>query len=581
MEVAETTLPQTTLAPPTAFLADLPFDEFLEASYLALLRRDPERVTELELTQVLGIPNNILTDISDVYVRETQALESAALVALRAYNRAELTESQKLSYDIYAWYLEDRVQGHKFMYYDYPVTHFLTGIQNQQVHFFTDLHPIRNKQEVEDYIDRLWLVEPKFDQLMEGLWLRQEAGVVLPQFLLHWITNDLRRFVQIPPDQTPFYAALEDKISNLEDIELSVEASLLAAAEKAVEGSVLPAYRNLLRFLEEQERIAPREAGVWRFSEGEAYYEYILKHHTTTDLTPVEIHEIGLRELERIHQEMRERFARLGYPEGESLTASFARVAVDSGSLSGPAVVEGYEKLIQEMDDRLDQVFSFRPEAEVVVLGGPSGGFYIAPARDGSRPGAFYASNVGSTSKFGMPTLAYHEAVPGHHMQIAIAQELELPGFRRGSHFTAYNEGWALYAERLAWEMGLYEEDPYGDLGRLQAEAFRAARLVVDTGVHSQGWDFEEAVEFMVENTGLGEGFMRSEVSRYITWPGQAAAYMTGMLEILALRALAQESLGEQFDLPGFHNIILGEGSMPLGILKTQVESSIAAALLP
>jgi uncharacterized protein (DUF885 family) len=227
----------------------------------------------------------------------------------------------------------------------------------------------------------------------------------------------------------------------------------------------------------------------------------------------------------------------------------------------------------------LDDVFDLKPQADVIVIGGPTGGFYVQPAIDGSRPGAFYAAVNGTEPKFGMPSLTYHEAIPGHHYQIAIAQELDLPMFRRGSLFTGYAEGWALYAERLAWEMGLYEGDPYGNLGRLQMEAFRAARLIVDTGIHAQGWTVDQAVDYMVENTGLATGFMEFEVRRYITWPGQATAYMLGMLKILELRQMAMDQLGDQFDIKEFHNVVIGSGSLPLEVLERVVKDYITAKL--
>jgi uncharacterized protein (DUF885 family) len=243
--------------------------------------------------------------------------------------------------------------------------------------------------------------------------------------------------------------------------------------------------------------------------------------------------------------------------------------------VTGNQIVTEYERLIETAEQELSVAFDLLPSADVVVIGGPTGGYYSPPAVDGSRPGAFYARAVGTEPRFGMPTLAYHEAIPGRHFQVAIALESDLPSFRKGATFTAYIEGWALYAERLAWEMGFYEADPYGNLGRLQGEAFRAARLVVDTGIHAKRWSYDQAVQFMLDNTGLSRGSMEFEVSRYATWPGQATAYMIGMLKILELRQRAMDQLGDEFEIKEFHNLVLGNGSLPLSILEQAVDEYI------
>jgi len=284
-------------------------------------------------------------------------------------------------------------------------------------------------------------------------------------------------------------------------------------------------------------------------------------------MTADQIHELGLQKLERIHLEMRSIFDQLGYPQDESLPELYTRVTNDSGVYSGDEIVKGYEDIIMKADQSMGEAFDLRPSIGVIVVGGPSGGYYTPPAVDGSRPGMFYAQNEGLQPRFSMPTLAYHEAIPGHHFQIAIAQQLDLPSFRRASDFLAYVEGWALYAERLASELGLYGDDLYGELGRLQAEAWRAARLIVDTGIHSRQWTFDQAVDFMVENTGKSEYAMQGEVSRYISIPGQATAYYIGYTKILEVRQRAMDELGDQFDLKEFHNLLLGSGAMPLDML--------------
>jgi len=538
-----------------------------------------ETITEEGLTQVFGTGNDQLNNLSDSYIRETQALEKAILELLRTYDRESLPPEQQVSYDVYEWYLDDLVRGHEFMYYDYPVTHFITGVQNQTTNFFTDIHPVTNKQDAEDYITRLSQVDTKFEQLIEGLKLREEAGVVLPRFVIQWTVGDIRSIANAAPRSTPYYTSFAEKVRQIEDLSDEEQQALLEAAEVEIEASVIPAFKALADTLDQQAAIATSEDGVWKFPNGEAYYQYILSHHTSTDMTPDEIHDLGLQEVDRIQAEMRTIFTELGYPENESLHNLFGRVVADSGELYGQDIVAGYDAIINEADQKVGAAFDLRPKADVIVIGVPHGGYYVGPARDGSRPGAFYATQDGSETQFSMPSLAYHEAIPGHHFQIAIAQELDLPGFRTAVGSTAYTEGWALYAELLAHELGFYEDDPYGNLGRLQMEIFRAVRLVVDTGIHAKGWTFDQGVEYMQENTGMPPGQVQFEVSRYITWPGQATAYKIGMLKILELRQRAMEQLGDQFDLKDFHNVVLGNGSMALDVLDRVVQDYIDTKL--
>jgi len=561
-------------------LEGLDFNNFMEASFQKLLSRDPETVLILGLSQIFGVPTDQLTDISDEYIRQTQALEAEVYNRLQKYDRSTLTAEQQLTYDIYAWYLNDRINGHEFMYDDYPVNPSVLSMHAGLLQFFTDLRPVTSLRDAKDYIACLSQVDTKFEQLIYGLQQREENGVMLPRFLTDWIIGDLNGIATSKARSTPYFSAFESKVEALTDISEADKQSLLAAAEEAIHDAVIPAYQELVRYFEHLQTVSTNDAGVWKFPNGEAYYTYILSHYTSTEMTADQIHEIGLQALERIHAEMRTFFDQLGYPQDKSLPVLFSRVAADSGSLFGDDIVSGYEEIITAVDKNISSAFDLRPNIGVIVIGGPTGGYYNPPAIDGSRPGMFYAQDTGIVPKYSMPTLAYHEAIPGHHYQIAIAQQLNLPSFRRGSDFTAYVEGWALYAERLVAELGFYKNDVYGDLGRLQAEAFRAARLVVDTGIHAKRWTFDQAVDFMVENTGMPEYSMQGEVSRYISLPGQATAYYIGYTKILELRQRAMDELGNQFDLKEFHNLILGSGAMPLDILEQVVDHYIQSTLV-
>jgi uncharacterized protein (DUF885 family) len=569
---------QAALANTISDLEGLPLDQFFAESFRALMLRDPEWVAAEGLASRFRTDNGRLTNLSDAYARETQQLQAAVLDLLRQTDPNGLAPEQRISYDVYEWYLDDLVGGQRFRYYDYPITHFITGVQYQLIQLFSDLHPMSSQQDAEDYVRRLWQVEAKFEGLIEGLNLRRETGVILPKFLFPWLSGDIRALARSQPRFTPFFAAFEEKLSAVDDLGVGERETLLQAAEKAIAESVIPAFGALADVLDELEAVAPSRVGISQFPEGRDYYDYLLRHHTTTGMTAEEIHQLGLRELDRIHKEMQAYFERLGFSWEDGLPALYARLAREAGTVSGGEVSTTYEQILSEAASNLSEAFDMRPEADLIVVAGPEGDYYVSASLDGTRPGAFYARvSGGTTDLYGMPTLAYHEGVPGHHFQIALAQESDLPLFRNVLVFTGYTEGWALYAEQLAYELGWYQDDPHGALGYLQAQAFRAARLVVDTGLHANDWSSDQALEFMVENTGYDAGFMRFEVGRYVAWPGQATAYMVGMLKILELRQSAMEQMGESFDLKAFHRIVLSNGSMPLEILERVVEDWVQA----
>ena len=565
---------------------DLPIDQFFEESFRALTLRSPETILTYGLTKSFGITEARLDDISDAYRRQTYQMMEEILNTLEGYNRDTLKPEDQISYDVYQWYLEDQLSGQTFMYHDYPATYYpITAVHEDLLYFFTDIHPVENLQDAQDYVTRLGQVGTKIEQLIEGLELRQEAGIAPPDFAIQWaVYGSLGQFVSTPARQTPLYTNLKEKLDLLSNGTLEEKQTLLDEAERTIDEVVLPAYRELNATLSGLKTYSGGDSGVWRLPEGEEYYAYCLRHNNTTDLSADEIHQLGLKELDRIHAEMQIVFNQLGYPQSETLVQIFDRVAQDGGHIFGNDVLTTYEQLISEADQNLDEAFDIRPKAKVIVIGDQYGGFYVHGSMDGSRPGAFYAAvGGGGEPYYAMPTLAYHEAIPGHHFQIALAQEMkDLPSFRQGIGFNAFAEGWALYAERLAWELGWYEDDPYGQLGFLQAQAFRAARLVVDTGLHAKGWTFNQAQAFFTENTGFEVGDSvnpQHEIARYLVWPGQSTSYYIGYLKIMELRQRAMDRLGDEFDLKEFHRVVLSNGSMPLGILEQVVDGYIEQKL--
>jgi uncharacterized protein (DUF885 family) len=362
------------------------------------------------------------------------------------------------------------------------------------------------------------------------------------------------------------------------------------SARAAIVETVYPAYQRLIDHFVALDAKVDGNYGAWSLPDGDAYYRLALRLMTTTDYEPQYIHELGLSEVDRIQGEILDILQNEGWDVSRGFTAAIGELAdhprfyySDSGE-GRDQILADYRTLIDEVESKMEPWFGTIPEAQVEVKRVPEfkektspGAYYQPAAMDGSRPGMFYANlyDIKATPKYGMRTLTYHEAVPGHHYQLSVQREQEdLPFFRRLIPFPAYSEGWALYAERVAWEMGLLE-DPYDNIGRLQAELFRAVRLVVDTGIHAMHWSREEAIDYMLANTGMAESDVVAEIERYFVMPGQATAYKVGMTKILELRALAERELGDRFDIREFHDVLLLGGSMPLDILEQRVRAWI------
>jgi uncharacterized protein (DUF885 family) len=564
------------------------FDEFLEEAFFAQITRDPELISELGLANVFGMDNSQLTNVSNTFQLETYDLLRSHLDTLHAYDRVALNSGQQLSYDIFEWYLDDLLRGQEWRFYDYPINQTL-GIQNMLIEFMTDRHSISNFQDARDYISRLEQFTVKFQQLVEWLNIQREQGVIPPKFVVQRVLSQLDWYSSQDPDDSALYTVFVDKVFNLNDVDSGNKEQLFRDALNAIEKSVLPAYQELRAYFKNLEGIADTDDGFWKHPNGNDAYTYWLRHHTTVEMSAEGIHELGLQEVDRIQTEMEALFSEFGIT-GDSLAKKLESAAIMGGTLpissasDRQAVVDEYQRLINHANESLSDYFDVCPEASVVVVPfeapNAPGAYYVHPAIDGSRPGMFYVNLTGDgVDRYDMPTLVYHEAIPGHHFQIAIQQELtNIPTFRTGINYTAYAEGWALYAEYLAWEIGFYKDDPYGDLGRLQNELFRAARLVVDTGIHAMGWSREKAIEYMVENVGYSERKMTTEVERYIVWPGQATAYKIGMLKIQELRQRTMKALGDDFNIKEFHNLILMNGAMPLEILDQVVNNYIETA---
>ncbi len=555
-------------------LSGLAFDALVELSFEHLLRRSPESLFELQLESKYPPDAVRLDDRSDAFAGETNAVVEVIRDAVMAVDRASLTAEQQLTYDVYLWYLEDQLSAYAWRDHAYLMSPIIAGEPAQTELFFTEIHPLETKADAEAYIARLWRVDDKLDQVAAVVEERASRGYAPPAVMVGWIRGRVQNAGLQGYVSTPYYLGLSRKVGGI-DVSPSERVELLVSAQFAIETDVIPAYERLDAALARVERMAPAEVGVGALPDGAAYYAAALRHHTTTSSTAEQIHAQGLADLERIHEQMRDAFERLGYRRDAPLQELYGQLVTDGGVVPGDEILDEYTRIIEDAEGRLAEAFDLLPPTDVVVIGAPSGGFYIGPSLDGSRPGAFYATVGGSgEARFGMKTLAYHEALPGHHLQIGIMQDLDLPFFRRVTRHTAYTEGWALYAERLAAHLGWYAGDAYGDLGRLQYEAFRAARLVMDTGLHVMGWDFARASTFMQTNVGFPQGAADGQTARYISWPGQATAYAMGMNRILAARARAEARAGSAFDLKRFHNVVLTGASVPLDVLDARVDAA-------
>ena len=556
-------------------LEGLQFDAFVDASYKQILLRTPELVTSMGLSETLGIRDDQLDNICNDYVIETYELKAGIYDILQSYDRSALSYEQQISYDSYSWILEGWAVEHEWMYHFYPVTHGFSR-QNDLFRFLEDDHPLETRANVEDYISRLEQVDDQFACLIQNLEDSEVRGILAPAQMLQQAADQIRGIVPGTAASLPFYTTLATKTQAIAELNTFERQDLLARAIRTINSSVIPAYQALVTKLDEQIPRAPAMNGVWQLPDGDDFYAARVRHHTTTDLTPAEIHQIGLDEVERIRNEIRGHFDALGYPTDETFQQLYDRVAQDSGIVRAADIVPLNEGFIRQAQVDIKEVFDIEPEAEVIVIGGTGGGFYVAGSLDGSRPGAYYIGNQTDSYRYWMRTIVYHETVPGHHFQIAIGNELDVPLFTKGGGFyTAFVEGWALYAEYLAMELGWYDDDIYSELGRLQWDLLRAARLVVDTGLHYKRWSRQQAIDYYVDTVGATTALATQQIDLYLYYVGYFTAYKTGMLKILELRQHAMDELGEDFDIKEFHRAVLLHNCLPLPLLERLVDDYI------
>ena len=580
----------TLVAPGVATAAEAPasFAELVDEIGRTMLARYPEEVTDLGLSERLGLDDRELNDLSHEYRSETADLAQDALDRLAVVDPSDLTADERVTLAVAEWYLADIVTMHDLADHDYALN-FITGAHANLPEFLADVHPLDDLADAEAFVSRLEASGEQLASVADNLARSEAAGNLPTERGLGIASWQLGSQTFSAPNH-PIRADLAERLAAL-DLDEADEARILRDAESAIANALVPGYEALQRAVAAAEARSDGAPGVLHHPDGAAYYEAVLAHHLSLPLTPAEVHEIGLAEVERLVAELTTAMeaegvdvAALGFADSIATVSAAAPVVALRSDADREALLAETEAFVAETSATFEDLFTTLPSSALEVQRprpsreGAGGAYYRPPATDGSRSGVYYLGLAGNA--FPMDTYAttnFHEAVPGHHFQVALQRESEaLPLLQRATLFSGYAEGWALYAERLAAEAGLYDDDPLGDIGRLRMELLRAARAVADTGIHAFGWSRDEAIEYLV-GLGLPPGWATSEVDRYIVWPGQAPAYLIGMLEILRLREEAQATLGDDFDLPGFHDAVLGHGSVPLAVLPMAVEAWVGS----
>ena len=538
--------------------------------------------TAPEFASILGDRryNDQVTDVSERAVLADQAMTRKFLARFQAVDATAFSEQEKLNRDLMVRDLRNSLGWAELKTWQMPVSQ-MGGIHLSSAQL-PSLLPFATVKDYDDYIVRLGKFPKRIDDTIVNMRKGMAAKLMPPKFLLEKVAEQAGGIAGTPPEKSPFAQPLEKMP---ESFSAADKERIRTAVLERIRTSVIPTYTKFAAFVRDE--YAPRgrtDVGVWALPDGKKRYAFLAKNSTTTDLTPEEIHQIGLREVARLETEMLAIAKSLGFSDLKAFNASLEtnpHVAVTSGE----QILEAYRKYTAQMYAKLPQLFGRLPKANMEVVPTPAfreaqaaSAEYNTGAPDGSRPGRVYVNTFEATTRktLSQESTAYHEGVPGHHMQLSIQQELtDLPPFRQQGGETAFVEGWALYSERLGKEVGFYQ-DPYSDYGRLNDEMLRAIRLVVDTGLHDKRWTREQVVQYFRDHSAIDEVEIQSETDRYIVWPGQALAYKIGQLKILELRERAQKALGPKFDIRAFHDELLGAGALPLDLLEERMERWIA-----
>ncbi len=527
--------------------------------------------------------NDQWTDVSLEAIARRHQDELEFLRRLRAIDSSQLAENDQLNYDLFRRELEDSIDGHQFRNYLMPMSQ-RGGVQSLES--TAETVRLANVQDYEDWLARMARVEAVIEQTMERQEEGRKTGYMPPKILMERIPDQISAQLVEDPVESPFYIAFAEMPDAIDEAN---QERLRQAAKEIIDDSIVPAYRKFSRYFNDTYLPASRDSiGASSLPNGEAFYEYRTRSYTTTQMTPDEIHRVGLNEVKRIRDEMQLIIDELAFEGSFADFLHFLRTDPQFYYETPEELFEGYLAVSKRIDPELVKLFGKLPRMPYGLRPIPDNiapdtttAYYNSPAADGSRPGYYYVNlyRPEVRPKFEMEVLSVHEAVPGHHLQIALQMELEeMPEFRKYSGFTAFTEGWGLYSESLGYELGLYK-DPYSHFGALTYDMWRAVRLVVDTGMHYKGWTRQQAIDFFMDNAAKTEQDIVNEIDRYISWPGQALAYKIGQLKMLELRRKCEQALGDEFDIRAFHDEMLGGGALPLEILETRMNRWLAEQL--
>lgn len=570
----------------------------LDRTVAAMLRESPERCTALGLTEARAGYRFVdkLGDASKDGARRRRAIVENAVNELSAIDRTTLSTQESVTVDVVTTAYENNLANSRFEVgagagAPYAVTQ-LTGSYGDFPDFMDSQHPLRSRDEADAYLARLNEFVRVMDQ--ETAIVREDAGlgVIAPDFAIDRALVQLNAFAGMAPADTVLVQTLVRRLPNVAEISERDRSGYIARAETAVRDAIMPAYRRQVAALQEVRARSTHDAGVWRLPQGAEMYASSLRSRTTTDMPPDEIHEMGVALIRDFHGEMDAILRRQGMTRGT--VAQRMQALSRRPDQLYPNTDEGRAQILADLNTQTREIEALMPQAFTTLAqaqleirrvpltteAGAPGGYYQRAALDGSRPGAYYINlrNTAEWPKFTLPTLNYHEGVPGHHWQISIQQESGSIPFIRSAMlgFSAFSEGWGLYAEQLADELGAYADNPLGKLGYLQSATFRASRLVVDTGMHHKRWSREQAIQSMMEATGDQESSVTTEIERYSVWPGQACSYMVGRQAINRMRDSAHSALGDRFDLKSFHDTMLANGAVPLSVLDRIMDDWVA-----